>query len=85
MKTFLLFLAMTCTPVALVLAWAWADEWLADLADRRRRAEQDRQTDAEWLAGLAATDTPVFAELAAEQMRAELEAPDAVDRIAGGR
>lgn len=68
MKTFLLFLAMTCTPVALVLAWAWADEVLADLADRRRRAEQDRQTDAEWLAVLAEESTPVYDALVCESI-----------------
>ena len=67
MKTFLLFLAMTCTPVAMVLAWAWADEWLADRADRLRRADQDRQVEAEWLAVLAADEpTPIYDQLACE-------------------
>ena len=66
MKTFLLFLAMTCAPVTLVLAWAWADEWLADLADRRRRAEQKRVADAEWFALLAEEPTPIFDQLACE-------------------
>lgn len=68
MKTFLLVLAMTCTPVALVLAWAWADEWLADLADRRCRAEQDRQTDAEWLAVLACEPTPIYDQMTCESI-----------------
>lgn len=74
MRALLLFLAMSGTPVALILAWLWADEKLAERQDRRRRAEQDRQADAEWLALLAATDdlTAVRDQLACEQIeRAE--------------
>lgn len=56
MKPLLLFLAFSGTPVALIAAWLWIDEHLADRQDRRRRAEQDRQVDAEWFALLNATD-----------------------------
>lgn len=56
MTTFLLFLAMSGTPVALIVVWLWLDELLAARQDRRRREQQDRQVDAEWFALLAATD-----------------------------
>ena len=56
MRAFLLFLALSGTPVLLILLWLWVDELLADRQDRRRRAEQDREVDAEWVALLAATD-----------------------------
>jgi hypothetical protein len=74
MRAFLLFLAMSGTPVALIFAWLWIDERLAERQDRRRREQQDRQVDAEWFALLAATDdlTAVDDQLACEQMeRAE--------------
>lgn len=73
MRAVLLFLAMVCTPVALVLVWAWLDETLAAREDARRRAAQDREVDAEWLAVLAATETtPIYDALACEAIeRAE--------------
>lgn len=39
----------------------------------RRREQQGRKADAEWLAVLAATDTPIFAEVWAESLRHDLE------------
>lgn len=74
MKPLLLFLALSGTPVLLILAWLWVDEWLADRQDRRRREQQDREVDAEWLAVLAATDdlTAVDDQLVCERIeRAE--------------
>jgi hypothetical protein len=69
MAAVLTMLAMVVTPCALFFAWLWADEQLADRADRRRRAEQDRAADAEWLADLAAIEpTPVYDQLACEQI-----------------
>jgi hypothetical protein len=69
MAAVLTMLAMVVTPCALFFAWLWADEQLADRADRRRRAEQDRQVDAEWLADLAAIEaTPVYDQLACEHI-----------------
>jgi hypothetical protein len=73
MKPLLIFLAMSGTPVALILAWLWIDERLAERQDRRRREQQGRQVDDEWLAVLAATETtPIFDALECERMeRAE--------------
>jgi hypothetical protein len=69
MAAVLTMLAMVVTPTALVIGWIWADELLADRADRRRRAEQDRQADAEWMADLAAIEpTPVYDQLACEHI-----------------
>lgn len=42
-------------------------------ADAKRRAEQDRELTPEWLAVLAATDTPIFAEVWAESLRRDLK------------
>jgi hypothetical protein len=68
-KPLLIFLAMSGTPVALILAWLWIDERLAERQDRRRREQQDRQVTAEWLAVLAATETtPIYDQLACEQI-----------------
>jgi hypothetical protein len=67
--TILFAVAMSGTPVALVLLWLWLDELLADREDRRRRVQQDRQVDAEWFALLAATETtPIYDELVCEQI-----------------
>jgi hypothetical protein len=73
MAAVLTMLAMVVTPCALFFAWLWADEQLADRADRRRRAEQDRQVDAEWFAEMAAIEpTPVYDQLKCEEIaRAE--------------
>ena len=73
MKAFLLFLALSGTPVLLILLWLWLDELLADRQDRRRRAQQDREADAEWVAVLASDETtPVYDQLMCEQIeRAE--------------
>ena len=72
MKAFLLFLALSGTPVLLILLWLWADELLADRQDRRRRAQQDRAVDAEWVAVLASDEPAVRDQIACEAMeRAE--------------
>lgn len=73
MKTALIVLACWLTPVALVVAWVVADEWLAAREDRKRRTEQAREVTPEWLAVLAAIEpTPVYDALVCEQMeRAE--------------
>lgn len=71
-----LWLALWLTPTALIFAWIAADTWLAvraDRADEARRIEQERQVTPEWLAVLAATDTPIFAEVWAESLRRDLE------------
>lgn len=73
MKAVLLFLAMVTTPTALIFAWVWADSLLEERAEARRRAQQDRETTPEWLAVLAATDTPIFAEVWAESLRRDLK------------
>ena len=76
------------TAAAIVLATAVALIWLAPVAglvalrvrERRiqrqeaaRRAEQGRVADRQWLAVLAATDTPIFAEVWADTLRRDLE------------
>ena len=76
------------TAAAIVLATAAALIWLAPVAglaalhvrERRiqrqeaaRRVEEGRAVDREWLAVLAATDTPIFAEVWAESLRRDLE------------
>lgn len=73
MSAALTVLALWCVPSALIALWIFADEFLAAREDRKRRAEQDRQVSAEWLAVLAATEpTPVYDALVCEQMeRAE--------------
>jgi hypothetical protein len=73
MAPVLTMLAMVVTPTALVIGWLWLDELLAARADRRRRAEQNRAVDAEWLADLAAIEpTPVYDQLKCEEIaRAE--------------
>lgn len=64
----LLALAMSGTPVALILLWVWADEKLAERQDKRRREEQDRQVTAEWLALLAAVEPQVHDQLVCEEI-----------------
>lgn len=72
MTPFILALLIGALPVTLMFAWAYADEWLADRADRERRAEQDREVSAEWLAVLAATEpTPIYDRLVCEQIERE--------------
>lgn len=46
---------------------------LHDRADKARREQQAREVSPEWLAVLAATDTPIFAEVWAESLRRDLE------------
>lgn len=58
---------------ALVLAAVVLRDRKADRAAARRRAEQDREITPEWLAVLAATDTPIFAEVWADSLRRDLE------------
>ena len=63
--------AIAGTPIALIFAWIKADEWLdGRWADE---APETAETTPEWLAVLAATDTPIFAEVWAESLRRDLE------------
>lgn len=73
MTTILIWLALWLTPTALIFAWLAADSWLARREDQKRRAEQDREVTPEWLRLLAATDTPIFAEVWAESLRRDLK------------
>lgn len=55
-------------PAVVVLVVAVRDH-LADIADARRRAEQDREVTDEWLAVLAATEpTPIYDALVCEHI-----------------
>lgn len=72
MNALLTVLAMWLLPSALIVAWIWADELLAARADRKHRAEQDREVSPDWIADLA-TDTPIFADVWAESLRRDLE------------
>lgn len=66
MTTFLTFVAIVATAPFLILAWMWADEWLADREETRRRAERKRTADAEWFARIAAEPTPLYDRLMCE-------------------
>ena len=69
MSILLTALAIYLTPTALVLAWIEADSYLARREEDKRRAEQDRTVDAEWLAVLAATEeTPIYDRLMCESI-----------------
>lgn len=72
MSAFLTVAGVYLLPSALVVLWIAADRWL-DRREAEKRAEQDRQVSAEWLAVLAATEpTPIYEALVCEQMeRAE--------------
>lgn len=61
------------TAPLVALAYAIVRDRFADRDDAARRVEQDREPDAEWLAVLAAVDTPLFAEVWAESLRRDLE------------
>jgi len=69
MTAALIVVACWLTPFVLIAAWILADRYLDSRGDTDERPEAD----AEWLAVLAATDTPIFAGLAAERTRAELD------------
>lgn len=65
--------ALWLTPSALIVLWLVADSWLDGREDEKRRVEQSREVGSEWLAVLAAVDTPIFAEVWADSLRRDLE------------
>lgn len=72
MTLLLTALAIVLTPTALVLAWVEADSYLARREEDKRRAEQEREVDDEWLAVLAATEeTPIYDRLMCESIERE--------------
>lgn len=68
MSAFLTVAGVYLLPSALVVLWIAADRWL-DRREAEKRAEQDREVSAEWLALLAATETsPIYDALVCESI-----------------
>lgn len=65
--------AFWLTPPLLIAAYFLVDSWTERRREARRRAQQDREVTAEWLAVLAAPETgPVYDQLMCESIeRAE--------------
>lgn len=65
--------------ILLAVAWLGLPAFLAGCVIRERRDDQAAseperpESSAEWLAVLAATDTPIFAEVWADSLRRDLE------------
>ena len=68
----LAFYIVIAAAIGLTLGFLAVDSWLERKADERRRAEQQRQIDAGWLALLAAADEPIYEAMCFERWEAEL-------------